>query len=119
MSSLPALYRGRVQAQGDDISVTGGYSHSWAENCPITEQQGLIFIDKIEEQCTSPQIAERERAFYKARRFVRNASKQGGVCPEGQPHSFQDPKRKVYNARVDIEIASGLTFIPDVSRETQ
>jgi hypothetical protein len=41
MSSLEMPYRGRVQAQGNDIYITGGYSHSWSENLPVTEQQGL------------------------------------------------------------------------------
>ncbi len=49
--------------------------------------------------------------------YVKNASKQGGVTPEAQPHSFQDSKRKTKNARVDIEIRSGLTFIPSPQTE--
>ncbi|MEA5469591.1 hypothetical protein [Spirulina sp. 06S082] len=112
MSISTESYRGRVQAQGDDIQQKGGYSHSWAQQKPVTDQEGLSFLAKIEEQCTKPQKAERKRAFVKARRFVKNASKQGGVGPESQPHSFCDPKCKVANARVDIEIRSGLTFIP-------
>lgn len=46
---------------------------------------------------------------------MKQASEQGGVGPEAQPHSFQDPKRdrRKYNSvRVDIEIQSGLTFVP-------
>jgi len=81
MSSSSEPYRGRVQAQGDDI-----------------QQEG-------------------KQAFRKAERFVTNASEQGGVTPEAQPHSFQDSKRKTKNARVDIEIRSGLTFIPSPQTE--
>jgi len=97
MSSSSEPYRGRVQAQGDDIQQEGGYSCSW--------------------QCSECQREERKQAFRKAERFVTNASEQGGVTPEAQPHSFQDSKRKTKNARVDIEIRSGLTFIPSPQTE--
>jgi hypothetical protein len=110
MSSSQARCRGRVQAQGDDIEKDGGYSHSWAQDEPVTDREGLSFLDKIEEQCSKSQKAQRKQAFKKARRFVKNASEQEGT--EAQPHSFEDRKRTVKNARVDIEIRSGITFIP-------
>ena len=112
MSSSQAPCRGRVQAQGDDIEQDGGYSYPWAQKDPISDRDGLSFLANIEEQCSDSQKAERKQAFVKAKRFVDNASKQGGVGPESQPHSFQDSKRTVKNARVDIEIRSGLTFVP-------
>ena len=37
-------------------------------------------------------------------------STSGGVDPDSQPHSFQDAKRTVNSARVDIEIKCGKTF---------
>ncbi|WP_353932039.1 hypothetical protein WJM97_05505 [Okeanomitos corallinicola TIOX110] len=117
MSNSQAPYRGRVQAQGDDIKEKGGYSHSWAEEKPVTDEEGLSFLAKIERECSNSQKAQRKKAFDKARRFVKNASKQGGVGPESQPPSFQDPKRTVNNARVDIEIRSGITFIPTQKAE--
>jgi hypothetical protein len=114
MSSLPTSYRGRVQAQGIDIEQDGGYSHSWARNNPVTDQEGLSFISKIERQCSDSQRTLRKVPFQKAIRFVKNASKSGGVGPEAQPPSFYDPKldKKHKSVRVDIEIQSGLTFIP-------
>lgn len=112
MSSSQTPYRGRVQAQGDDIQRVGGYSKPWAQNNPVTDQEGLLFLSKVEGECSELQQAQRKQAFAKARRFVDNASKQGGVGPESQPHPFQDSKRTVGNARVDIEIRSGLTFVP-------
>ena len=112
MLSSPAPYRGRVQAQGKDIQKVGGYSYAWERNDPVTEQEGLLFLSKMEEQCNESQKAQRKSAFAKARNFVKRASEQGGVGPEAQPHSFQDPKRKIPSARVDIEIQSGLTFVP-------
>lgn len=116
MSSSPAPYRGRVQAQGDDIEQDGGYSYPWSQNDPVTDEEGLLFLSKIEEQCTDSQKAERKFAFLRARNFVKRASEQGGVGPESQPHSFQDKKRTVKNARVDIEIRSGLTFVPSLKK---
>jgi hypothetical protein len=113
MSSSQAPYRGAVQAQGSDITKKGGYTRSWAEDKPVTDEEGLSFLAKIEGECNNSQKAERKQAFKKARRFVEKAHEQpeGGVGPESQPHSFQDPKRTVSNARVDIEIGRGLTFI--------
>lgn len=115
MSSSQAQYRGSVQAQGDDIPQKGGYTCSWAKDEPVTDQEGLSFLDKIEGECSDSQKALRKVPFKKARRFVETASKLGGVGPEAQPQSFQDPKldKKKYNSvRVDIEICSGITFIP-------
>ncbi|MDB9313890.1 hypothetical protein PN462_12325 [Spirulina sp. CS-785/01] len=112
MSSSPTPYRGAVQAQGDDIPIEGGYTRSWAREQPVTDQEGLSFLAKIEAKCSESQKKERKRAFAKAQRFIENASQQGGVGPESQPHSFQDSKRTIPNARVDIEIRKGLTFIP-------
>lgn len=114
MSSTQLPYRGRVQAQGADIDVDqkGGYSQSWARSEPVTDVEGLDFLAKIEGQCSKAQKKERESLFRRARRFVQNASKAGGVSPEAQPSSFQDPKRTIPDARVDIEIHSGITFVP-------
>ncbi|MEA5575822.1 hypothetical protein [Anabaena sp. UHCC 0451] len=41
MSSSQAPYRGAVQAQGDDITKKGGYTCSWAEDKPVTDEEGL------------------------------------------------------------------------------
>lgn len=107
-------FRGRVQAQGDDIKKKGGYSQAWAQDISVTDQEGLEFLAKIEAQCTESQRELRKSPFKRARRFIENASKQGGVGPESQPGSFYYKKddKKYSNVRVDIEIASGLTFIP-------
>ena len=112
MSSTQLPYRGRVQAQGTDIDQKGGYSESWARSEPVTDVEGLGFLAKIEGQCSKAQKKERESLFKRARNFIQSAGKQGGVSPDAQPHSFQDPKRKIPDARVDIEIHSGITFVP-------
>jgi len=114
MSSANPPYRGRVQAQGADIDINqkGGYSQSWARSEPITDVEGLNFLAKIEGQCSKAQKKERESLFKRARRFVQNAGKAGGVLPEAQPHRFEDPKRTIPDARVEIEIHSGITFVP-------
>jgi hypothetical protein len=112
MSSTQLPYRGRVQAQGIDVHKKGGYSQSWARSEPITDVEGLDFLAKIEADCNDAQRKVREVPFKKARRFVKKASELGGVSPEAQPSSFQDPKRTIPDARVDIEIHSGITFVP-------
>jgi hypothetical protein len=47
MSSSSEPYRGRVQAQGDDIQQEGGYSCSWARKNPVTAKEGLSFLANI------------------------------------------------------------------------
>jgi len=113
MSGAQAPFHGRVQAQGYDIVQNGGYSHPWAQNTPITAQEGLEFLVKIEEQCNQSQKLERKTAFIKAKRFVKQVGEQGGIGIASEKHSlsFQDPKRTIHNARVDIETI-GKTFIP-------
>lgn len=110
MSSSQALFRGRVQAQGKDIEQDGGYSKSWAQNVPVTDSEGLEFLAIIEAQCSKSQQEQRKQAFSRAKRFVKNAG-SCGISPEAQPHSFQDRRRTVPDARVDIEITSGQTFV--------
>lgn len=112
MPKLKAAYRGAVQAQGDDIKKKGGYTRSWAQEFPVTADEGLAFLSDIEGQCNKNQKNQRKFAFVKAKRFIENARKAGGVWPEAQPHSFQHRQRTVNNARVDIEIRDGITFIP-------
>ncbi|AIE73450.1 hypothetical protein D082_09220 [Synechocystis sp. PCC 6714] len=78
----------------------------------MTDQEGLEFLAKIEGQCSESQKEQRNIAFAKARRFIKSAGELGGVNQDSQPHPFQNPRRTVPNARVDIEIRKGLTFIP-------
>jgi hypothetical protein len=119
MSNSQASHRGRIQAQGDDLNrkQKGGYSRSWAQNQPITDQEGLSFLDEIKAQCNQSEQKERKMAFKKAKQFIMNASKQGGVGPESQPPSFKDRNPKPTNARVDIEIKKGSAFIPYQKKE--
>lgn len=116
MSGAQAPFRGRVQAQGDDIDKMqkGGYSQSWAQDTPITDEKGLEFLVKIEGECNSAQKKEREQSFAKAKNFVKRAGEKKGSDPEEFPQKFQDPKRTVLNARVEIESVAkgkGKTFI--------
>jgi len=77
-------YRGRFQVQGADIpGGGGGYSHKWAQKRPVTETEGLEYLTGIQDQCNKKQLTQRKSAFKKARRFVTNAAKQGGVLPVG------------------------------------
>ncbi|MFM6082694.1 MAG: hypothetical protein ACKPCI_29980 [Dolichospermum sp.] len=48
MSSSQAPYRGAVQAQGDDITKRGGYTRSWAEEKPVTDEEGLDLLRKYQ-----------------------------------------------------------------------
>ncbi|PZV27239.1 MAG: hypothetical protein DCF12_05435 [Snowella sp.] len=116
MPSAKPPYRGRFQAQGEDIDIyqKGGYSHSWARDQPVTEVEGLEFLANIKKECNDSQQNQRSSAFEKAENCIKRASETGGVEPMGKPISmnFFDRKRTIRNARVDLEIHRGKTFIP-------
>jgi hypothetical protein len=116
MPSAKPPYRGRFQAQGGDIDIyqKGGYSHSWARDKPVTEAEGLQFLASIKKECNDSQQKQRSSAFEKVENFIKRASEKGGVEPTGKPISmnFFDRKRTITNARVDLEIHRGKTFIP-------
>ncbi|NJN74458.1 MAG: hypothetical protein HC799_17530 [Limnothrix sp. RL_2_0] len=107
-------HRGRIQAQGDDIDrhTQGGYSRAWAKEASITRDEGICFLEELEQECQPRELARRTKAFLKAKNFIRRAAQGGGVGPESQPPSFIDQKNDIKNARVDIEIRKGLAFIP-------
>ena len=113
MPSKKPPYRGRFQAQGKDIP--DGYSYSWARDAPVTDKDGLEFINNVKKQCNQAQLRERKSSFEKAENFVKTKSKEGGIdtIEKPVPISYSWYGRgRTKNARVDLEIVCGKTFIP-------
>lgn len=114
MSSTKPPYRGRFQAQGQDIP-RGGYSCSWERDTPVTDKEGLEFINNVKALCDQAQLKARKSAFDKAENFVKTKSKKGGIDTIGKPIPIARSwygRGRIKNARVDLEIFSGKTFIP-------
>jgi hypothetical protein len=59
---------------------------------------------------SSDQVGRRAKAFAQAIRFIENAMVTGGVGPPGKSFNANDPR--VPDARVDIQIYTGLAFVP-------
>ncbi len=94
-------HRGRFQAQGGGTEK----SVSWAQDEPLTKEDGLKLLEELETQLTRKERKLREKQLEDAQRFVENA--QGVDAPT--MISFRDHKTK--NIRVDLEVKSGIAFI--------
>jgi hypothetical protein len=103
-------FRGVIQVQGKDMREQKSWP--WARNTPVSAAEGIERLAELEARCTKDELKQRAGAFRRARRFIAQAAAQGGVTPEAQPASFQDPKRTIPDARVDIEIRAGRAFLP-------
>jgi hypothetical protein len=100
-----------IQVQGKDM---GGaqLSRPWARPQPVSAAEGRAWLAELQAECSRAQRKEREKAFKKAIRFINQVEQLGGVTPEAQPQSFRDPRSSFSDARVDIEIRTGRTFLP-------
>lgn len=101
-------HRGRIQVQGTDMSPE--LSRKWVQSVPRAAQAALVDCADLWTSCNSAQQHQRTLAFKKARRFITQCSKYGGIGPTKM--SFKDPsaRRKPKSARVDIEVNRGHAF---------
>ena len=95
-------HRGRLQAQGGGIEE----SESWAQEEPLTKQQGLSLLRRLRERLRPGDRELRERPFEEAERFIEQS--EGGVDAPVR-RSFRN--RKTRDVRVDIEVWGGTAFI--------
>ena len=98
------IHRGRIQAQGGGIEQ----SVAWMQEIPPTREEGLNMIDSLENQLTPSEAKIRTKAFEKARTFVHQAGKNGGVDAQISK-TFRVKGTK--DIRVDIEVITGSAFI--------
>ncbi|WP_298739893.1 DUF6531 domain-containing protein [uncultured Chitinophaga sp.] len=98
--------RGRVQAQGKSLEE----SVPWARDTPPTVSEGLAMLDELENKLSNAERKLRAQAFAKARKFVTDAGKAGGVdAPVSRTFMVKGTKHE----RVDIEVKTGKAFVPD------
>lgn len=54
-------HRGRIQAQGDGLEA----SENWAQNEPLTAQDGLELLEKLKQKIRDQDAKTREKEFKK------------------------------------------------------
>ncbi len=95
-------HRGRIQAQGGKTEK----SVKWAQDEPLTKDDGLNLLAELKKLLTDKELREREEQFTEAERYIQNV--QGGADAI-KKKSFHN--RKTQNIRVDIEILGGTAFV--------
>jgi RHS repeat-associated protein len=122
----PKRNGGVLQVQGKDIeksppdttAVTqAGYtfrddtiSWGWSQPTPLGGLTALQRLNGFIPLMNNDQIGRRAKAFAQAIRFIENAMVAGGVGPPGKSFNANDPR--VPDARVDIQIYTGLALVP-------
>jgi hypothetical protein len=102
-------HSGTWQAQGDDIPHKG-HSVPWDQANCVTKAEGLQFLARLREPCTSSQRDLRENVCRAATRYVQRAPVAG--IPGFHMKSFpvKDPPKSSRKARIDLEIIVGRAF---------
>ena len=59
-------HRGRIQAQGEHLES----SESWAQDEPITIEEGLQLLENLKNKIPKKEAEIREQAFNKAAQFI-------------------------------------------------
>ena len=96
-------HRGRIQAQGENLEA----SESWAQDEPLTKQDGLELLQKLKNKIPKKEADIREIAFFKAEQFI----KQGPHYVIVGTVSRSFAVKGTIKERIDIEIQKGTAFI--------
>lgn len=107
-------HRGRIQSQGAGYSDPGtGDVESWNQADPLTLAQGLAKLESLASRMTKAQKKKRDQAIEKARTYMLQAARAGGLNADAR-RTFQNDEVKKENGseRVDIEVRKGVAFVP-------
>jgi hypothetical protein len=85
-------------------------SWGWSQPVPLGGLTALQRLSGFLPLMNYAQIGRRKTAFVQASQFIQNAMVAGGVGPPGKSFNANDPR--VPDARVDIQIYTGLAFVP-------
>jgi hypothetical protein len=96
-------HRGRIQAQGGGLEA----SENWAQNEPLTGEEGLSLLQKLKDKISGTEAAERAEQFKKAEDMIRRMKDSGGI----DAHFSQSFRKKGTDLRVDIEVLGGRAFV--------
>ena len=115
-------HRGRLQVQCDDIvghneAKNDTLSWNWARNSPLPVWEALAELSNLKAKLNKKQLKLRDEAFRKVERYIQNAAVSGGVYAYTQRtfqnRGFADSDKEVErHARVDIEVKTGIAFVP-------
>jgi hypothetical protein len=95
-------HRGRIQAQGDGTEK----SVFWAQDEPLSKQDGLSLLKKLKRSLTRKELASREKPLKDALRYINNV--EGGLDAV-KKKTFRN--RKTKDVRIDLEVLGGVAFI--------
>jgi hypothetical protein len=96
-------HRGRIQAQGENLES----SESWAQNEPLTKNEGLKLLENLKSKIPKKEAEIRENAFNKASEFIQQGPHEVIIGSIFRSYKVKGTKHE----RVDIEIQSGIAFI--------
>lgn len=96
-------HRGRFQAQGDGLEE----SESWSQDEPLSKNDALKLLDKLNGRLSEKELKKREKAFRSASDYIKNA--QGGIDAVKKKSFYDDKKKR--SIRVDVEILGGKAFV--------
>lgn len=99
-------HRGRFQAQGGEIEE----SERWAQSKPLSLASALMLLAKLITKLTLRDYERRHEQFDKAKKFIKSAAENGGVCAKTSK-SFR--VKDSMDERVDIEVWAGKAFIQE------
>jgi hypothetical protein len=102
-------HRGRFQAQGGKGRGLQA-SENWAQDDPLTAVDGHFLLTTLHDKLDPADGFVREAAFAEAHQYIDAAAAANGIGPTKKTF----PKRGVRSTdpRVDIEVNSGLAFVP-------
>jgi hypothetical protein len=87
-------------------------SCAWAQAAPRPAADAQANLNALEAGCTAGQQALRHQAFAGARRYVTTAEQSGGAnAPVRRRFQNRNLPPSNKNARVDIEVITGLAFV--------
>ncbi|MEL6972046.1 MAG: hypothetical protein AAFZ63_00820 [Bacteroidota bacterium] len=73
-------HRGRIQAQGDGLEK----SESWAQDDPLTKEEGLSLLKRLWNSLTKKEKEVREKPYKDATQYIENVDGGTGavaICP--------------------------------------
>jgi hypothetical protein len=97
----------RLQAQGGGLEK----SETLNQSTPVTGRQALEGLVRLRGQLTKDELKDRNIALQKAANWITQATLGGGVGPPGK-NGFTNPKVSANDARIDVEIKSGINLVP-------
>lgn len=103
-----AQNRGRLQAQGPDISEPGP-AFAWAYSRPPTKVAAHAGLYEMREACTKSQLSRRTSAFADADSFI-DAGPYQAPPPVLRPFFNRNLPLRYRSCRIDIEIWKGVAF---------